>query len=152
MAIPPRALLAVALVTAVAAIALGGPAQDASAGSRPDVRAVSNLLRKQTSLFNAARWQSLWRTYTPRFRRRCSYRLWRNQQQTTRGQIGGRIAVRGIRVRVTRRRAAVKANTLFLGDQAIAAVRPPRTDLYVKIGRRWYDEGDGITTCRPLGA
>jgi hypothetical protein len=73
--------------------------------------------------------------------------LWRAEQVATRRAIGAPIAVRAIRVRVTRRRARV-TYTLFLGGHAITVVRPARPDLYVKLGRRWYDEGDGITTCR----
>jgi hypothetical protein len=135
------------LVLAIAVIGLAAAARDASAGGGADARTVTKLLRTQTTLFNGGRWQALWRTYTPRFRRGCSYRLWRREQQALRRAIGARITVRGIRARVTGRRAAV-TYTLLLGDRGVVVVRPAQPDLYVKVGRRWFDEGDGITTCR----
>jgi hypothetical protein len=137
---------------AIAAALLLVCVASAAAAPRPvrggaDHVAITKLLQRQTAHFNAGRWQALWLTYTPRFRRGCSYRLWRREQQALRRAIGARIKVRGIRVRVTRRRAAV-SYTLLLGDRGIVVVRPQQPDLYVRIGRRWLDEGDGITTCR----
>ena len=135
------------MLLATAAVALGGAEGEAPGGGSADARTVTKLLRTQTALFNRGRWQALWRTYTPRFRRGCSYRLWRREQQALRRAIGARITVRGIRVRVRGRRARV-SYTLILGDRGIVVVRPQQPDIYAKIGRRWLDEGDGITTCR----
>src|SRR5688572_2475111 len=89
-------VLLTALVVAVAAAAAAAP-QPARGGA--DARAVTRLLQRQARLFNAGRWQALWQTNTPRFRRGCSYRLWRREQQAARRAIGAPIAVRGIRVR-----------------------------------------------------
>lgn len=134
----------------VGACALVLAAGDSTAQARPaarDAAAVAKLLRAQTGHFNAARWQALWRTYTPNFRRGCSYRLWLREQRAAKELIGARLAVRAIRVRVSGRRALV-SYVLVLGDRGYSVVRPPRADLYLKLRGRWLDEGDQITTCR----
>ena len=132
----------------VAALAVAAFAATASpAATPPDARAVATLLRQQTAHFNAGRWRQLWATYTPRFHRTCSYRLWLREQRATKAFVGGRVAVRAVRVRLTSRSRARELR-LLLGRQGYAVVRPPRDDLYVKIRGRWRDEGDQITTCR----
>jgi hypothetical protein len=137
---PLAACVAAALVLVPAAAArTAAPASDATT--------IAALLRRQTALWNAARWQALWRTYTPRFRRGCDYRLWLNEQRAAKRLIQGKLAVRQIRVRVRGRRATV-SYILLLGGTGYSVVKPPRADVYVKVGRRWLDEGDHITTCR----
>ena len=133
---------------AAVAGALGVGASAAPAGpTATDASVVAKLLRTQTAHFNAGRWQALWRTYTPRFRRGCAYNLWVREQRAAKALIGARLVVRSIRVRVSRRRAHA-SYVLILGDRGYSVVGPPRTDLYVKIGGRWFDEGDQITRCR----
>jgi hypothetical protein len=137
-----RALLVVGLATG----ALAATASPATAP--PDARAVAGLLRQQTAHFNAGRWRQLWATYTPRFHRACSYRLWLREQRAMKAFVGGRVAVRAVRVRLTSRSRARVSYVMLLGRQGYAVVQPPRDDLYVKIRGRWRDEGDQITTCR----
>jgi hypothetical protein len=136
------------LAAVLVAAALVAPAAGArSASSASDAGEIAALLKRQTALWNAARWQALWRTYTPRFRRSCEYRLWLSEQRAAKRLFGGKIAVRSIRVRVRGRKASV-SYILLLGEVGRSVVQPPRADLYVKVGRRWFDEGDQITKCR----
>ena len=135
--------VAVALALAFAAGASDAPAR----GAASDATVVAKLLRTQTGHFNAGRWRALWRTYTPKFRRGCSYTLWLREQRAAQALVGARLSVRSIRVRVSGRRALV-SYVMVLGDRGYSVVKPPRADLYVKIGRRWLDEGDQITLCR----
>src|SRR5688500_8406338 len=129
MRIRPRVALVVATAVVVAAPVAAAAPQPARGGA--DARAVTRLLQRQARLFNAGRWQALWQPNAPRFRRGCSYRLWLREQQAARRAIGAPIAVRGIKVRVARRRASV-TYTLLLGDLGASVVRRSRPDLYVK--------------------
>jgi hypothetical protein len=142
-------VLAVVLV----ATALAAPAASARpAASDSDATTVAALLRRQTTLFNAARWRALWATFTPRFRGRCAYRLWLAEQRALKQLLGGgKLAARNIRVRVSGRRAYA-SYVLVLGRAGRSVVKPPKLDLYVKVGSRWLDEGDRVTTCSSITA
>ena len=136
----------------VAACALAPAATARPAAPHSDATTVAALLRRQTTLWNAARWRALWATFTPRFRGRCQYRLWLDEQRAMKQLLaGGKLSVRSIRVRVNGRRAHA-SYVLVLGRVGRSVVKPPKLDLYVKVGSRWLDEGDRITTCSSITA
>ena len=146
----PVVRLVVVCLSVGAVLVPAGAARPAATAS--DASAVATLLRRQTALWNASRWRALWATFTPRFRGRCAYRLWLAEQRALKQVLsGGKLAVRNIRVRVNAWRAYA-SYTLVLGRVGRSVVKPPRLDLYVKIGSRWLDEGDRITTCSSITA
>jgi len=115
---------------------------NASASEATKVRA---QLLYEVGLFNQARWQQLWQTYTPRVRRGCSYRRFVAGMKSIRAHYG-RATVRNVAVRVRGQRASVVYQIIAHGKIAGGATaRNP--DIFARIGSRWFDDVDADGLC-----
>jgi hypothetical protein len=121
----------VATVLALAVVA----APVATTAPRSDAAAVAALINRQTALFNARKWQTLWLTYTPTFRSSCPYTQWAASTRKLRAQTGP-VSPTNIVVRVSGRRALANY-VIRAGGKVVAR---PRGDVYVKLGGRWLDQ------------
>lgn len=133
-------LLVLSAATAGLAVAAAAPATGTGEALTP-----RGALLYQTRLFNAGNWPALYRTYTRRFRASCPYRTFVAEGRTARNAVG-RLSVRNIRVRVTRNRAALTYQNVAQST-VIQTVTRRHPDIYVRIGGRWYDEVDTVTSC-----
>ncbi len=135
-------------VIAVAAIALAllAPASvsGASSSSATDVKA---LLLKQSQLFKQGKWRAMYATYSPKFRASCPYTKFVAGQRETRRILGTNFQLRGIRVRVETARRAITAYSFVRDGKTLGAVTFRDRDVYAKIGSRWYDELDRLSSC-----
>lgn len=122
-------------------VALLAPAALAQ-GSTPKA-----TITQQASLFKQGKWKALYATYTPRFRRACPYSRFVTGQRRARSVLGTNFQLGGIRVRMETRTRAVVAYRFVRNGQTIANVTFSHRDLYVKIGSRWYDQLDRVTSC-----
>lgn len=138
------ALRAVAL--AVLALALAAPASVSGASSSPQTE-VKALLLKQVQLFKQARWRAMYATYTTRFRRSCPYPTFLEAQRQTRQILGTRFTIEGIKVRVETATRAIVAYRFVRNGRTVASVTFASRDVYTRIGSRWYDELDRVSSC-----
>jgi hypothetical protein len=134
--------MAVRILIAVLALALVAPAASAPSASTPRA-----TILQQVSLFKQGKWRAMYATYTPRFRRSCSYAKFVQAQRQVRGILGTNFELRGIQVRYETGRRAVIAYTFVRNGQTIGRVTFRNRDVYAKIGSRWYDELDRVSTC-----
>jgi hypothetical protein len=121
------------------------PAAGNRATSTSEASKVRSLLIHQVSLFNAGRWRQLWATYTPRFRSHCPYPRFAASGSQAR-PILGRARVRNVAVRVTGRRAHVTYQLIARG-RVFPGGTARSPDVYVRIGGRWFDEEDAVSSC-----
>ena len=104
-------------------------------------------LLQQASLLKQAKWRAMYATYTARFRRNCPYaRFVRNGQQT-RQAIGTSFQLRDIRVRFETQTRAIVAYSFVRNGRTLARVTFRHRDVYAKIGPRWFDQLDRVSTC-----
>jgi hypothetical protein len=120
--------------------AVGG--SNASASEATKVRA---QLLYEVGLFNQARWQQLWRAYTPRVRRGCSYGRFVAEMKSIRAHYG-RLSVRNVAVRVRGHRASVVYQIIGHG-KVVGAAKPGDPDIFARIGSRWFDDVDADGLC-----
>jgi hypothetical protein len=125
------------------AIATPGSGHASSATDAAEVRAVFD---RQARLFKQGRWQAMYRLYTPRYRARCPFARFVDDQRSVRRELGTRFSFRGVRVRVRGTRATIAYRAVTSG-RTIAAVTFADGDIYVRLGRRWYDEYDRVSEC-----
>jgi hypothetical protein len=130
-------LIVLAAVTAGLAVAAA-----AGAGGATTPR---GALLNQLRLFNAENWPAMYRTFTPRFRRSCPYRTFVAEGNAARKAFG-RLSIRNVGVRISRNHASLTYQQLAQGA-VIATVTRRQPDIYVRIGGRWYDEKDSVTSC-----
>lgn len=104
-------------------------------------------LTQQASLFKQGKWKAMYATYTPRYRRACPYARFVTGQRQARSLIGTTFQLRGIQVRTETRTRAIVAYRFVRNGQTIANVTFRHRDVYVKIGSRWYDELDRVSSC-----
>lgn len=104
-------------------------------------------LTQQASLFKQGKWKAMYATYTPRYRRSCPYARFVTGQRQARSLIGTTFQLRGIQVRTETRTRAIVAYRFVRNGRTIASVTFRHRDVYVKIGSRWYDELDRVTSC-----
>jgi hypothetical protein len=133
--------MALRVPIAVLAVVLLAPAASAQS-STPR----GEILR-QVTLFKQARWRAMYTTYTPRFRRSCSYARFVRVQRRTRELLGTNFQLRGIRVRMETARRAIIAYEFVRGGQTIARVTFSNRDVYARIGSGWYDDLDRVSAC-----
>jgi hypothetical protein len=143
------------VVVLCASLALAGLTAAAAGAGRPnpkppnpnrDKAQVRSLLAYQTRLINQRRWAPLYRTYSPRVRARCPYRRFAAIMHTIRTLIGGRIAVRRLRVHVAEDEASATYEVVSRG-RVVSRMTARRPDLYVRINGRWFDEADAGSPC-----
>jgi hypothetical protein len=128
----------------VAAIAAAGSGRPSSATDAAEVRAVFD---RQTRLFKQGRWQAMYRLYTPRYRARCPFARFVEDQRGIRRELGTRFSFRGVRVRVRGTRATIAYRAVANSGRTIAAVTFADGDTYVRLGGDWYDEYDRVSAC-----
>lgn len=129
-----------AAVTAGLAVAAAAPATGSGEALTP-----RGTLLYQTRLFNAGNWPVMYRTFTRRFRASCPYSTFVAEGRAAR-KMAGRLSVRNIRVRQTGNRAALTYQNVAQGT-VVQTVTRRHPDIYVRIGGRWYDEMDTVTSC-----
>jgi hypothetical protein len=134
------------IAASVALLALSAPAS-ATVAFPPQEAKVKAVLVNQATLFKQGRWRAMYATYTPRFRRNCPYTRFVAQQRRTRRILGTRftLQITGIRVESTTR--AIAAYRFVKNGRVVARVTLRNRDVYTRIGSRWYDELDRVSTC-----
>jgi hypothetical protein len=129
----------VLLVAVVTASGVGATAYGMSAGGGSSPAAV---LRAEATYLNARNWHPYYGLMGPRFRAQCNYATFVQRNEAVRNQI-----TRASIAKVSTRMAGSRA---YLSYETIAPPVKPfytKNDLFVKIGGRWYDEYDAVTTC-----
>jgi hypothetical protein len=138
-----RHIVLIGLIS-LAAIAAAGAGHASSATDAAEVRAVFD---RQTRLFKEGRWQAMYRLYTPRYRARCPFARFVDDQRSVRRELGTRFSFRDVRVRVRGARATIAYRAVTRSGRTIAAVTFSDGDTYVRLGGRWYDEYDPVSEC-----
>jgi hypothetical protein len=128
----------------LAAIAAVGSGDASKATDAAEVRAAFD---RQTRLFKQGRWQAMYRLYSPRYRARCPFARFVEDQRGVRRELGTRFSFRGVRVRVRGTRATIAYRAVTSSGRTIAAVTFADGDAYVRLGGRWYDEYDRVSAC-----
>ena len=131
-------LVAVALALALSGSALAGPFPVDRA------RTPRALILLQTDLFNAGDWRNLWLTFSPKFRARCDFQIWRARLRRDRGSTNPREKVVELTIK---RVGTTKALATYVVHRNGRFAYSGKNDVYVKIGKRWYDELDHETEC-----
>jgi hypothetical protein len=135
-----RVVLALAVVVLLAPPAVSGASEQQAVHPR-------TVLLRQATLLKQAKWREMYATYTARFRRTCPYAAFVRNARRTRQVLGPEFELRGIRVRMETPRRALLAYTFARGRRTIATVTFQHRDVYVRIGSRWFDELDRVSTC-----
>jgi hypothetical protein len=135
-----RALIAIAAVALLAPPAVSGAHEQR--GEHP-----RNTLLRQTSLLKQGKWRDMYATYTLRFRRSCPYATFVRHGRQTRQVLGPEFELRGVRVRMETAKRALVAYTFARGRRTLATVTFQHRDVYVRIGSRWFDELDRVSSC-----
>jgi hypothetical protein len=117
----------------------------APAAGRSEATTPRGALLNQVRLFNAGSWRAMYGTFTRRFRASCPYSTFVAQGREARAAVG-RLSVRNVRVRQTGNRATLTYQNVAQGV-VLQTVTRRHPDLYVRIGGRWYDEKDSVTSC-----
>lgn len=137
------------VVVMCSGLALAGLASQAAVGesetSTSEAAKVRAQLLYEVGLFNQARWQQLWQTYTPRVRRGCSYPRFVAGMKSIRAHYG-RATVRNVAVRVRGQRASVLYQIIAHGKVAGGATAK-NPDIFARIGSRWFDDVDPDGLC-----
>jgi hypothetical protein len=129
------------LVLAVVLVLLSPSLAGARGGA--DVRAIRALLHRQMALAKDGNFRTLYQTTTTaRFRAGCDYDRFVRIHRRLQLRLGPAAQVDRIQVRFTSARRAVVAYRYLKNRRPFLWVRFRAGDLYVKIGRRWYDEHD----------
>jgi hypothetical protein len=89
----------------------------------------------------------MYATYTSRFRRSCPYSRFVANQRAARRSLGTRFSLTGIQVRMETATRAIVAYRFVRDGRTIGQVRLRDRDVYTRIGSRWYDELDRVSTC-----
>jgi hypothetical protein len=126
------------------AIAVAGAGHASTATDAAEVRAVFD---RQTRLFKQGRWQAMYRLYSPRYRARCPFARFVDDQRSVRQELGTRFSFRDVRVRVRGTRATIAYRGVTSNGRTIAVVTFADGDIYVRLGGRWYDEYDPVSEC-----
>jgi hypothetical protein len=129
---------------ALAAIVGAGSGDASRATDAAEVRAVFD---QQTRFFKQARWRAMYRLYSPRYRARCRFARFVEDQRGVRRELGTRFSFRGVRVRVRGTRATIAYRAVTASGRTIAAVTFADGDRYVRRSGRWYDDYDPVSAC-----
>jgi hypothetical protein len=128
-------------LTVVAAAALLAPLA-AAQGSSPQA-----TLLQQANLLKQGNYRALYATYTPQFRRNCPYARFVRGQRTGRRMLGTDFSVTGIQVRMETPRRAIVAYRIVRGGRTVVNVTFRNRDVYTRIGARWHDQLDRVSSC-----
>ena len=135
-----------AIAVSTVLLALSAPAS-ATVAFPPQEAKVKAVLVNQATLFKQGRWRAMYATYTPRFRRNCSYSKFVAAQRQTRQILGTRFTLQVTRIRVESTTRAIAAYRFVKNGRVVAQVTLRNRDVYTRIGSRWYDELDRVSTC-----
>ena len=125
-----KLIVAAALVLVLAAgpaAAVSGPAQ---------------VLQKQLTLLQAGNTRAAYLLFTENFRTTCDYETWSGKLGDSRSAFAGL----SFRVLTTKIKGGV-AKLTYQVKRENKILETVRDDVYVKIGGKWYDELDSVTTC-----
>ncbi len=123
---------------AVAAVATASAAATPfSGGSTP-----AAVLKQESVYFNARNWRPYYALMGPRFHAQCSYGTFVKRNDSVRKLVES-TTIKMISTRIAGSRAYVSYETIAPPIKPILT----RNDLFVKVGGRWYDELDAVTTC-----
>jgi hypothetical protein len=115
----------------------------ASAATSGGGSSAVNVLQLEAKTLNAADWKDGYALMSPRFRQICSYSRFISLGEQARSYMAQPMRVKLLSARVSGSRAYL----------TYATTAPPiprfvtKNDLFVKLGGRWYDEVDRVTTC-----
>jgi hypothetical protein len=103
----------------------------------------------QAKLFRQGKFRLKYETtYTANFRARCPWSRYVADQRYGRRILGPDFTLTNIRVRMLSPTRALLAYRYTSGDgRNVVAITFRDRDLYVKIGRFWYDEYDRVSRC-----
>jgi hypothetical protein len=131
--------LSVLVVAAFAGSALAGAA---STIAQPTP---TGTLRAEIVTFNAHNWRAAYSAFTPEYKARCPYATFARVSAAVLAQLSGPLAVRNISSRI-RGSKAFLAYQVVSGGRVLGAFTNTRPDVFVRIGRLWYDEYEGGST------
>jgi hypothetical protein len=123
----------------VAALAAGATAYGMSAGGGTSPSAA---LKAEATYLNARNWRPYYGLMGPRFHVHCNYTTFVQRNEAVREQI--------TRASITKITSRLQGTRAYLSYETIAPPLRPfytKNDLFVKVGGRWYDEYDAVTTC-----
>lgn len=135
----------VALCSLVA-LAFAGSALAASAGTAkptPD-----GTLKAEIAAFNAKNWPAAYAGYSAGYKKACPFAKFKAGQIKQRAQIPAGLTL-GVKITgvKTQGSTAYLSYQVLLAGQAVATIKAPHADKFVKVGGLWYDEVDSQTTC-----
>ena len=134
-----RILLAVVVAAAVVA--------GAAVGAVPIAKPIPTAtLQAEFAAFNARNYAASYTAYTPRFKAKCPYAVYRKHTAALRAKVPSPLSVTFTNVRTAGDKAYL-AYHVVLGGQAVDTVTAAKPDLFVRVGGLWYDEIDPQTTC-----
>lgn len=133
-----------ALCVAAAAV-LAGTALGAAPTAKPTP---AGTLKAEIAAFNAKNWTAAYAAYTPKFKKACPFAKFKAHSIAQRKQIPPplSLAIRITGVKTSGSTAFLSYQVL-LGTQAVATVKAPHADEFVRVNGLWYDEVDSQTTC-----
>ena len=134
------------VLSAVAALVLAGSALAASAGTAkptPD-----GTLKAEIAAFNAKNYAAAYAGYSRKYKAACPYAKFVAGQKKQRAQIPAGLML-GIKITgvKTAGSTAFLSYKVLLAGQAVATIKAPRADKFVKVGSLWFDDVDSQTTC-----
>jgi hypothetical protein len=129
--------LVVALVVPTLAGARGGA----------DVRAIRAVLHQQMTLLKQGKYRSMYALTTQRYRANCPYVKFVATNRALRQKLGPTALVDRIQVKFLAAKQAQVAYRFLKNRRPYLWVRFGQRDTYTKVGRRWFDDYDGIA-CR----
>ena len=136
-------MVRVALV-ALGVVVLAIPSVAGARGGE-DVKALRALLQKQLTLTKQGEFRVIYRTTTTsRFRARCPYRRFVRLAREVRVALGPTAKVDRILVRFLSQRRALLSYRLLKNGRPFLRVRFSDSDVYAKVGSRWYDDYDRV--------
>lgn len=129
--------LLAAVITALALPAAGAAAAPSLSPTGP-----AQVTLQQDRLLRAGEFKKLYGLFTTRFKQQCGYAKFQQQAAKSRSQLKG-ITLKVTGEQITGSRGIVKYKYLR-GTKVLATIT---NDLYVKVGGRWLDEVDPVTSC-----
>ena len=131
------------VLQASAIVVSAGCLFSAAAPARPTALSKpSDVWRLQDSYLRAGKYRQLWGLFTPRFHASCNYSKFLAEAKQQRAETKGLRLVL-LSERIVGNRGYLKYHYLQ-GSKVVVTIA---NDLYVRIGGRWLDEVDRVTSC-----
>jgi hypothetical protein len=133
----------VRVVVLVLVVALAMPAIAGARGGE-DVRAIRALLQQRMTLLKQGKYRAMYALTTQRYRANCRYVKFVAVNRKLRRALGRTALVDRIRVKFLAARRAHVAYRFLKNRRPYRWVGFNRRDAYTKVGRRWFDDYDGL--------